>query len=123
MAKGKKILIVDDEKSMAKALELKLNKIGFQTTAVFNGEEAIELLKKEKFDLILSDLVMPRIDGFGLLEILKNKKDKTPVIVSSNLGQEEDLQRAKKLGAKGYFIKSDTPISEVVNQVNKILKI
>jgi DNA-binding response OmpR family regulator len=123
MAKGKKILIVDDEKPMARALELKLNKVGFEAKTAFNGEEAIEILGKDKFDLIITDLVMPKVDGFGVLDALKKKKDKTPVIVSSNLGQEEDLKKAKSLGAKDYFVKSDTPITKVVEHVNKILKL
>lgn len=118
---GKKILIADDEKPMAQALELKLNKLGFEATAVYNGEEAIKLLAKNKFDLILTDLVMPKVDGFGIIEYLKTNKNKTPVIVLSNLGQEEDLKRAQKLGAKDYFIKSDTPIIKVVGHINEIL--
>jgi len=119
--KSKKILVVDDEKPMAQALELKLNKVGYQVKAVFNGEEAIDILKKENFDLIIADLIMPKVDGFGILEYLKGKKDKTPVIVSSNLGQEEDLNRAKALGVKDYFIKSDTPIIKVIEHINKLL--
>ena len=117
--KGKRILIVDDEKPMAQALELKLNKLNFRAKAVFNGTEAIKLLNQEDFDLILTDLVMSPIDGFGIMEFLKSKNIKIPVIVLSNLGQEEDLQRAKNLGAKDYFIKSNTPIIKVVGHINK----
>lgn len=119
--KSDSILIVDDEKPMARALELKLGKLGFKTKTAFNGEEALKILEKEKFDLILTDLVMPKVDGFGILEALKSKKDKTPVIVSSNLGQEEDLKRAKALGAKDYFVKSDTPITKVIEHIEKVL--
>lgn len=120
-SKGKRVLIVDDEKPMAQALELKLNKLNFQAKAVFNGEEAIKLLEKENFDLLLIDLAMPRVDGFGIMEFLKSKNIKTPVIVLSNLGQEEDLKRAKNLGVKDYFIKSNTPITKVVGHINNLL--
>lgn len=122
MAKEKKILIVEDEKPMAKALELKLNKSGFLAKAVGNGQEAIALLKKEKFDLIMTDLVMPKMDGFGLLEYIKKNKIKTKVIVASNLSQDSDLDRAKELGASDFLIKSDTPITEVVEKVKNILE-
>ena len=122
MAETKKhILIVEDEKPMARALELKLNKSGYDAIAVFDGEQALDALKKEKFDLVLLDLIVPKIDGFGVLEKLKTDKNKTPVIVSSNLGQEDDIARAKSLGAKGYYVKSNTSISEVIVQIKKVL--
>ncbi|MFA6424126.1 MAG: response regulator [Candidatus Magasanikbacteria bacterium] len=122
MAEIKKhILIVEDEKPMARALELKLNKSGYNAIAVFDGEQALNALKKEKFDLVLLDLIIPKIDGFGVLEKLKDNNNKTPVIVSSNLGQEDDITRAKGLGAKGYYVKSNTSIAEVIVQIKKIL--
>ncbi len=119
--KPKKILVADDERPMAKALELKLTKEGFEVKTVGNGREALDAMKAEKFDLLLLDLMMPRVDGFAVLAELKDRKDHTPVIVSSNLSQEEDIKRVKELGAKDYFVKSDTPISRVVDHVNKVL--
>lgn len=118
---AKKILVVEDEKPMAKALALKLNKSGFEAKAVFNGEEAIDILVKEKFDLIVLDLIMPKVDGFQVLNKLKEIGSQTPVIISSNLSQEEDFSRAKKLGAVDFFVKSDTPITEVVEHIKKSL--
>lgn len=117
----KKILIIEDEKSMAQALELKLMHAGFKTKAVFNGKEGVELLQKETFTLILLDLVMPKMDGFKVLEILKKKKIKTPVIVLSNLSHENDEKWAKALGAKDFFIKSNTPIAEIVKRIKQFL--
>ena len=118
---AKKILIVEDEKPMAMALVLKLNKSGFEAEAVFNGEEAIDILAKEKFDLIVLDLIMPKADGFQVLAKLKEIGSQTPVIVSSNLSQAEDFNRAKKLGAVDFFVKSDTSIAEVVEHIKKVL--
>jgi len=120
---SKKILIVEDEKAISKALELKLTYEGFDVKTVFNGVEALSLLEKEKFDLILLDLVMPKLDGFGVLEVLKSKGNKIPIIVSSNLSQKEDYQRAKDLGAIDFLIKSDTPVAEVVKKIKIIFKI
>ncbi len=117
----KRILIVDDEKPLANALELKLTHEGLSAKAVFNGIEAIEALKSEKFDLILLDLVMPQEDGFKVLTDIKELKLKTKVIVSSNLSQDEDIARAKSLGAVDYFIKSDTSLADIVGKVKNYL--
>lgn len=119
---SKKILIVEDEKPMTRALELKLTNAGFKITAVYNGEEAEDILKKESFDLILLDLVLPKKDGFAVLAFMKLQKNKTPVIVTSNLSQDEDKIRSKELGALDYLVKSDTSLMEVVNRVKKALE-
>ena len=118
---SKKILIAEDEKPMAKALKTKFESKGYEVTNAFDGEEALSCLSKSKYDLLLLDLMMPKKDGFAVMEELKTKKNKTPIIVSTNLSQPQDEERAKKLGAKDYFVKSDTPITEVVSIVEKIL--
>lgn len=117
----KRILIIDDEKPMARALELKLSHLGFNAKSANNGAEALKLLKKEPFDLILLDLVMPVLDGFGVLQALQDRKNTTPTIVLSNLGQDEDEKRARDMGAKDFFIKSNTPIAEIVERVKTFL--
>lgn len=115
----KQILIVEDEKPMAKALELKLNKSGFEATAVFDGEEALRILSEQSFDLILLDLIMPKRDGFGVLEGMKEQGIKAKVIITSNLSQESDIKRAKELGAVDFFVKSDTPLTRIVEIVKE----
>ncbi len=116
-----KILIAEDEKSMAKAMGLKFQKSGFDPTLVFDGEEAIAALEKSSFDLLLLDLIMPKLDGFGVLEKIKEKKIKIKVIVTSNLSQEEDIKRAKGLGAVDYIVKSNTQIQDIVNKVKTLV--
>lgn len=118
---AKKILIAEDEKPIAKALELKLQHEGFDVTTVFNGEEALEYLEKGTFAILLLDLVMPKVDGFKVLETLQIKKNSTPVFILSNLSQQEDEVKAKKLGAQGFFIKSNTPLAQIVSEVKRIL--
>ncbi len=118
----KKILIIEDEKTLARALELKLLRTGFSVEVVFNGEEGIALLEKEAFSLILLDLIMPKMDGFAVLSKLKARKIKTPVMILTNLGQENDMNRTKEFGAKEFFIKSNTPISSIVERVIELLK-
>jgi len=119
---NKKILVVEDERAIAKAMELKLKSSGFEAMVAFDGLEALKILKKEKFDLIIIDLVMPRLDGFGTLEEIKKMKIKTPVVVSSNLNQEEDMIRAKELGVADFFVKSNIPISKLVEKIKKIIE-
>lgn len=118
---GKKVLIAEDEKSMANAVKLKLEKNGFDAVIATNGVEAIAELKKGGYDLVLLDLIMPIKDGFGVLEDVKTLGIKTPIIIASNLGQTEDIRRAKELGAVDFFVKSDTPIVEVIERVKRVL--
>ncbi len=117
MTNETRILVAEDEPAIAKALELKLTHAGYKVELAADGEEALEKLADGKFNLLLLDLIMPKKDGFGVLEAIQSGKRKVPVIVLTNLGQEEDLERAKKLGATDYFVKADTPIAEVVNHV------
>ena len=120
---AKKILIGEDEKPMAHALELKFNSSGFEAKAVNDGEAVLAELKNAKYDLVLLDLMMPKKDGFAVLSELKAAGNKVPVVVSSNLNQQEDFKRAQEFGAVDYFVKSDTPINEVINKAKIILKI
>lgn len=122
MATAQKILVAEDEKPMAKALQLKLTNQGFDVTTVFNGEEAIEALEKENYDLMILDLMMPKLDGFGVLTQVKEKGIKTKIIVASNLSQEEDANRAKEMGAVDFFVKSNTPITDIVDHIKGALK-
>lgn len=119
--KKKRLLIVEDERPLAHALELKFAHEGFETHVAVDGEAALSEIKGGKFDVILLDLIMPKMDGFTLLEEIKNKKLNAPIIVLTNLGQQEDQDRAQKLGAKGYFVKSNTPIADIVKHVKAVL--
>jgi len=119
--KPKKILIIEDEKPMARALELKLTHVGFEAVSAGNGEDGFAVLSKGTFALVLLDLVMPKMDGFAVLEAMKEKGNKTPVMILSNLSQEEDEKRARALGAKEFFIKSNTPIAIIVEKVAQFL--
>lgn len=122
MTKNKKILIIEDEKPLAKALELKLTDIGYEVTHAEDGESALQFLKKEEFDLILADLVMPKVDGFEVLHTIKERSLKTPVLVLTNLSQPEDQEKVMDAGAVGYFVKADTPIATIVTHIQQHLQ-
>ncbi len=120
--KGKKrLLIVEDERPLAHALELKMMHEGFDTHVASTGEEGLKEALSGKYDLILLDLILPGIDGFTILKNLKEKKSKTLVIVLSNLGQDEDRKKAEEFGAKQYLVKSNVPLADIVKVVKSIL--
>lgn len=118
---GKTVLIVEDEKPLSHALEMKLKNQGFGTKVVTNGQDAIKELEENKYHLVLLDLIMPVMDGFAVLEEMRSKKIKVPVIVLSNLGQDEDRAKTKSLGAVDYFVKSNTPIADILKRVKEAL--
>jgi len=117
----KRILIVEDELPLARALEIKFQHEGFDTHICLDGEEALQEITAKQYDVILLDLLMPRMDGFTFMTEMKNRGVQTPTVILSNLGQSKDKERALSLGAVGYYVKSDTPIMEIVRQVQALL--
>lgn len=113
----KKILIVEDEKPLAHALELKMTHEGYETTVAPTGRQGLEEASTGKYDLILLDLILPEVDGFAILEELKAKKLKPVIVVLSNLGQDEDRKKAEEFGVKNYLVKSNVPLADIVKVV------
>lgn len=113
----KRILIVEDEKPLAHALELKMNHEGYETVVASSGKEGLEKATTDTFDLILLDLILPEVDGFAILEGLKEKKLKPVIVVLSNLGQDEDRKKAEEFGVKNYLVKSNVPLADIVKVV------
>lgn len=119
----KKIIIVEDERAISKALQLKLEHEGFEVDTAFDGEEGLVKLSEKEFDLILLDLIMPKMDGFPFMMKMREREiGFKPIIVLSNLSQPEDKTKAKALGAIDFVIKSDTPLSDIVKIVQNVLK-
>ena len=123
MENKKKILVGEDEKAIALALEHKLTHEGFEVILAENGEKVLQALEKDKFDLLLLDLIMPKLDGFAVLKEIKEKNIKLPIIITSNLGQEEDKNRVKNFGVADYLIKSNVSIMEIVLKIKEFLGI
>ena len=120
----KKVLIVEDDEHISKVYEIKLAKEGFATSFARDGEEGLEKIVVEKPDLVLLDLMLPKKDGFGVLEDIQKipALAHIPIIVLSNLGQESDKERAIGLGAKEYIVKVDHSIQEVIDKVKGYLR-
>ncbi len=119
-----KILVVEDDHFLGTAYKAKLTKEGFDFRLATDGEEVAVVLKDFMPDVILLDLVMPRKDGFTVLAELKQdpKFKDIPVIVASNLGQQEDHERAKQLGAVDYVTKSELSLDAIVEKISKWAK-
>ena len=124
MAENKtKILLIEDEEMLANMYEVKFQNEGFDLTKALDGADGLVKAKAIKPDFILLDIIMPKMDGFSVLKTLKEDpitKD-IPVMLLTNLGQEEDIERGKQLGAVGYLVKANITPSEVVDEVKKKL--
>jgi DNA-binding response OmpR family regulator len=122
-ANGKSILIVDDDKFLLDMYSIKFNEEGFGVDVASSGREAIERLSAGfKPDIILLDIVMPSMDGLTLFDTMK-KQNLAPaaiVIILSNLGQREDIDRGVAMGAQGYIVKASSTPTEVVEKVKAI---
>ena len=120
----KNILLVEDEPLLSNLLKQRLEKEGLEVVLAHDGEEALKILKTIKPNLILLDLILPKVSGFELMEILKADPqfEKAPIIIISNLGQENDILKGQSLGAIEYFVKAQVSIEELVEQVKKFLK-
>lgn len=118
---AKKILLLEDEELMINLLERKLTQEGYEVSVAKDGIEGLEKMKKTKPDIVLLDIVMPRMGGFEVMEeMVKNEElKKIPVIVISNSGQPVELDRAKRLGAKDWLIKTEFDPQEVLEKVIK----
>lgn len=118
-----KIMIAEDDKFISLAYKDGLARQGFEVVHAPDGVQAVKMAQEEKPDLILLDLIMPEKNGFEALEELKagNNTKNIPVIILSNLGQENDIKKGRELGAVDYLIKSNYSIAEVVAKINKYL--
>jgi len=119
-----KILIVEDDRFLRELIAKKLKNEGYEVLEAVDGEEGLKRIKEEKPDLVLLDLILPGMDGFEVLE--KTKEDTETahiaVIILSNLGQREEVERGLKLGAIDYLIKAHFTPGEIIEKVKNILR-
>jgi len=119
-----KILVVEDDKFLRELIVRKLSDEDFNVEEAVDGEEGLRKIKELKPDLVLLDLILPGIDGFEVLSRMKEEisLSSVPVIILSNLGQREDIERGLKLGAVDYLVKAHFTPNEIIEKVKKVLK-
>jgi CheY-like chemotaxis protein len=119
-----KILLVEDDPMVVRMYERKFKIEGFDLALAFNGELGLEALKKERPDIILCDIMMPKLSGLDMLKIVKSDpqyKD-LPMVMLTNLGDRaEDIEKCKGLGAEDYWVKANMQLEEITEKVKKIL--
>jgi DNA-binding response OmpR family regulator len=119
-----KILIIEDDRFLRELIAKKLKNEGYEVAEAIDGEEGLKRIKEEKPDLVLLDLILPGIDGFEVLAKAKEDPNiaQIPVIILSNLGQREEVERGLKLGAIDYLIKAHFTPGEIIEKIKNILR-
>src|SRR5688572_28194146 len=118
-----KILLVEDDSNLREIYGARLEAEGYQIISAGDGEEALAVAVRERPDLIISDIMMPKISGFDMLDILRSTAEtkNVKVIVMTALSQDEDRKRGEKLGADRYVVKSQVTLDDVVGMVRDLL--
>lgn len=118
-AHKKRILLVEDDDALANVYVVRLEAEGFDVTRVANGEDALATAVKYKPDLVLLDIMMPKVSGFDVLDILRNTPETAnlKIIILTALSQESDKKRAEALGVDEYLVKSQVVITDVIDRI------
>ena len=118
-----KALIVEDEDVLAQVLAEKLKKSDFEVEIADDGEKAVSATKSFKPDIIMLDLMLPKMDGFEVLRELKANDDtkRIPVVAITNLSEDDNIKKALQMGVVDYFVKSNHPVNEIVEKVKAVL--
>jgi len=116
-----KVLVAEDEATMARALEIKLKKNGIDVVVAQDGLQAMSELEKGGYALVLLDIMMPQMDGWSVLGAIRDKKIAVKVIIASNLSQEEDRKKAMSMGAVDYIVKSEMSLADIIEKVKGLL--
>ncbi len=123
MADAKKILLVEDEPLLGNLLRQRLEREGFAVFHAKDGNQGLEYLKTNAPDLVLLDIILPKVSGFEFMEKVQSSSEyqKAPIVIISNLGQDTDLERGQALGAIGYFVKARVSMEDLVEKVRDFL--
>jgi len=116
---GSRILMIEDEKTLNEPLGKKLTEEGFVVKIVEDADEAMLAIEEQSYDLILLDIIIPKLDGLKVLRNIREKGIETPVIVMSNLGDQESQDKAKGLGVVDYAVKANNSLDSIVEKIKK----
>lgn len=118
------VLIIEDDTYLSDLIEKKLKGAGLRTYSAIDGEKGLEILKEEKVDIILLDLLLPGMHGFEFLKLIKSNPEvkDVPVVILSNLGQKEDIEKGLALGATDYLVKAGVTLDEIIVKINSVVK-
>jgi len=121
----KKVLIIEDDMFIAGLVSDKLTARGFQVTHTPSGKEGVQKALEDEFSVVLLDLMLPDMSGFDVCEAIKKepKSAKTPIIILSNLGSREDIEKGVALGASAFLIKSSVSPQEIASKIDEVLGI
>ena len=123
----KSILLAEDEHLLANLLKQRLEKEAFKVSHAKDGEEALKMILEIKPDLMLLDVILPKMSGFEVMEKINKTPElaalNVPIVVISNLGQEGDVKKAQSFGAVGYFIKSQLSFEDLISQIKSFFGI
>jgi len=119
-----KILFIEDETALQRTLSAVMEQVGHSVTNAYDGEKGLELAQGTAPDLILLDLILPKMDGFSVLEKLKGdeKTKSIPVIVLTNLESVDDVEKVIGLGATTYLVKANYDLDDIVGKINEVLR-
>ena len=120
---GKRVLIVEDDRFLRRACQARLEQQGYTILTAQDGEEALRIARTEVPDLILLDLLMPKLNGLEVLRVLRAEEGTraVPVLVLSNSSRQEDVQTIRDLGISGYFVKANLSLQDLSTQVKTLL--
>ncbi len=115
----KRVLVVEDDVFQAKAYEIKFSSDGLEVILATDGEQAISHLEEDPADVVVLDLLLPGMSGFDVLQAIRksSKWGKVPVVILSNLGQQQDISKGKALGANDYIIKTEGTLDSIIKRV------
>ncbi len=116
-------MVVEDDRFLSFLLKARLEKDGFTVIQAFDGEEAIQDLKTQVPDLVVLDLIMPKVTGFEVLKAISVTPQTAgiPVVIVSNLAQDSDIEKARELGAKEYFVKVKVSVDDLVGRIKTLV--
>lgn len=119
----KTVMVIEDDRFLSSLIKARLVKENLSVIQAFDGEEAVQALREARPDIIILDLIMPKVTGFEVLQTISITPglEKVPVVILSNLAQDSDIEKARQLGAKEYFVKVKISIDDLIGKIRALM--